>query len=168
MGWFAGHGGVANREDEGWSVSAATDALTRLGVHNAAAVIDELLTLGLLAAVDVADAGPFARRYRLAPLLLGLGNDPGVPASFAIGLPDRPMLVLARPMFAVWGRADAAADLWTACQEVADEQRQADDDRHLCNPSRILAEFLRSLHGLLQIGGGYLDNAQPRVEELHR
>lgn len=162
-GWVAGHGSPSLPDGAMWTLTAATHTLAAMGAADAAAVLDGLRADGLLDEVDLADAVGFAQRYRLAPLLLGLGDSAQAPGGYPIGLPDLPMLALSRPLNAIWEWADTTADLWAACQRFAEAEREFDDhDPRMADPPRVLEDLLGELHGLLQGNAAYLDLAQPQ------
>jgi hypothetical protein len=160
MGWVAGHGSHSLPDGAKWTVAAATESLAAMGVPDAGNVLNDLRSDGLLADVGPTDEVDFARRHRLAPLLLGLGNSPRSPGGYSIGLPDRPVVDLPRPLNTVWEWSDTAPDLWSMCRRFAEAEREYEGhDPRLADPPRVLHDLLRDLHRLLRVNAAYLDLA---------
>jgi hypothetical protein len=108
-----------------------------------------LLADGYLASAT--DPVDLSRRYRLVPLLVGLGNSAAEPGRYELGLPGRPMVEVPRPVCAIWERSDRMPDLWSACLAFATAEELA--------PDEVAGAFVASLHGLLAVNAGYLDAA---------
>lgn len=88
--WGLAHGlpgPAADRPDGTWARADLVEVARERGTTGVDAAVDALLATGALVEVGADDVDPatFARRYRLMPLLFGLGTGPGRPDRYQIG-----------------------------------------------------------------------------------
>ncbi|MER7274616.1 hypothetical protein ABT369_09185 [Dactylosporangium sp. NPDC000244] len=163
---------LSDAELAGWAFahellarSALEDRLDHLGAGPAAPIVGGLLARGLLAEVapDTAEAVAFARAHRVVPTMQGLGNSADEPGRYGIGLLGRELIQVTRPVYELWAWAHLDGDLWRACEAFAGHERAAGGtEPELCDPAHVLAGFLPSLHGLLDVQAVYLDTESGR------
>ncbi|WP_148086384.1 hypothetical protein [Micromonospora sp. HM5-17] len=160
LAWVAAHGTDETPAAGPPSLDLVERELRAQGLAAPAAVVDRLLDRGLLTAFPSDDtaAAAFARAHRVVPTLLGLGNSPEEPELYSIGLIGAAVVQVSRPVFELWSWAGLEADLWSACESFAAQEREAGGtDPELCDPGRVLAGFLTALAGLLAVQAVYLD-----------
>jgi len=144
----------------------AADVLARAldaGVADAAQALDRLRADGLVA--TAAPVGPtaheLARRVRLMPQLLGLGNSAEAPHSWSMGFPDRPVVALDATLYDLVCTAHLDSSLWRACESSsAVARRSGVPDPVATDPEQLLAALLRAIHPLLSSGAVRLDTWQ--------
>ncbi|WP_405063920.1 hypothetical protein OG474_20365 [Kribbella sp. NBC_01505] len=149
-------------ENDPLTQRSLTAAGERFGIGNreTGATIERFLGDGLLAEVVPGEesALSFARRHRLAPLMLGLGPDPDNVGMLLIGLLGQPLAQVSTPLYDLWTWAHLSPELWQACEVAADVARhQGVTDPQELDPELVLAGVLGSLHGLLRVRAAYLD-----------
>jgi hypothetical protein len=106
---------LSNEDMMVWALAHGPEPLPVKGVER---TVERLIGTGLLA--EVRPPGEeFARRVRLMPLAVGLGNSPGRPRAFAVGRPGLPVHTLATEVFYLWSWAGAERSLWDACVNAA-------------------------------------------------
>lgn len=106
---------------------------------------------------DGRDAQRFAERYRLIPLVLGLGprEEDGL---CGVGLLYHPLVLLAPALADLWQWSPMSPHLWGACQESAAVAKAANvDDPKQTEPGQVLHGVLGSLHVLLASGVACVD-----------
>jgi len=158
--WSLAHSAPGHPADRPWNRQAVLDAARGAGMSDVAGVLDGLLADGLVAAATPGtdEAVGFARRYRLVPTLLGLGNSPEEPRLYSVGLPGQPVVQMASLVYDLYEWAHLDPDLWTACHGAADTARRVDvDDPTATDPARLLDALLGTLHVLLSPNAVYLD-----------
>jgi len=161
--WALAHG-IPDQlsEDATWGRQQIIDAATTAGITNAEASIENGINQGLL--VEVAP-GPdaaveFATRYRLVPLMLGLGNSAEEPGLYGIGLFGQPFLHVNSMVYSLWEWAHLDRNLWEACETFAQVEAQAGaQEPDETDPHKILENFLVAIHGLLSVNAAYLDES---------
>ncbi|MFF0266836.1 hypothetical protein [Kribbella sp. NPDC004536] len=136
--WSLAHGLTDDRSP--WERGRVVDLLTR---HEIPDSIDQLLTKGMLAEVDLASPDDFAARHRLLPLHLGLGNTPEAPVLFRAGTTELPLTAMTEAMYGLWLSSHLSPNLLLACKE------------HEVDLSAVLG----SLHALLSPSAACLDLA---------
>jgi hypothetical protein len=148
--WLLAHGTA-----DGEGVRPATgpdtiEAAAGLGVADADAVLADLCSAGLVAALgaDAGEARRFAAGHRLQPLVWGLGNSADAPGSYRLGFPGLPLIEVPPDLYALWSRAAIADDLWRCMTDLGSEDR--------------LTGLLAQLPGLLYAATAYLDAAPER------
>ncbi|GAA0612562.1 hypothetical protein HPO96_22805 [Kribbella sandramycini] len=155
--WMLAHG-IDDRDQP--TRTSLIDGAERFGIDpdEAAAVIDQLQSDRLLAAVDPEDATGFAQTHQLIPLLTGLGPDPDQPWMQNIGLLNQPVVQVSTAVYDVWTWAHLAPQLWAGCEDAAEVARTAGiTTADETDPHRVLAGILTSVHGLLCVRAAYLD-----------
>jgi hypothetical protein len=158
--WALAHG-LPDRLNEGvaWTRNAVLEASGADGPGPAG--LDDLLAAGLLTEVvpHSGDVVAFARRHRLQPLMVGLGNLADDPTRWAIGFGDTAVITVPVLVYHVWKYAHLEPDLWSGCAAVADMSAWHDGT---ATPVRdLVAEVVGLLHPLLACSAAYLD----RVDE---
>lgn len=135
------------------------------GVTDPGPVFDSLLADGLLVELEPEGdrAREFARRHRLAPLALGLGNSPQAPAEFRIGMPNAARVSVSYDVYHLWLFLHRAPNLWdglaTIAEEAAEANQESDEDgnRLVDDPDILLGMLVRALQVLLSTSCVYLD-----------
>ncbi|MBB4906414.1 hypothetical protein [Actinophytocola algeriensis] len=157
--WVLAHG--APEDGAVWT----TDDLLRLAeeteLADAGRHVEELTAKGLLALVP-AEGGPeavaFVEKYRLAPLLVGLGNTEDDPDDYALGFPllDEPVAVVPVGSYELWQWGHVAPSMWHTCEVRA---KVAADLNEPSGSEEVLAGLLADLRPLLVNSCAYLDLA---------
>ena len=122
------------------------------GIEEAPEILSALIELGAVARVlgDPASLADLARTHRVEPMMVGLGNAPEQPESFALGVPPADVhAVLSAEVMRVWLNTHLAP---TLLQAVTDEAEVSDGD-----PDAVLAETIDAISELLAVGAIYLD-----------
>jgi hypothetical protein len=163
--WGLAHGLPAEQAGAGaWTRSAVLDAALDAGHSDAGPVLDRLLDRGLVVEVTpgTGEAREFARRHRLQPLLIGLGQTPAEPLD-AIGVPGLVVALRATPrVFEVWEWTHLWPDLWAACEGLAEAGRDTGrKDPTETDPDQVLTFVLGAVQTLIAHGAAYLDH-RPR------
>ncbi|GAB3406524.1 hypothetical protein [Flindersiella endophytica] len=110
-----------------WVLAHRAATAGELAAAGFAQEMDELLRRGLL--VEVGDPMSFARSYRLAPLFLGLGNEPDDLERFHIGVPGlEPLATVDATAFELWQWGAVAPSLWSHCEVLATIRHQNSGD----------------------------------------
>lgn len=117
----------------------------------------ELLRRGVL--VEVSDPVSFAHSYRLAPLFLGLGNQPDDLEHFHIGVPGlEPLATVDATAFELWQWGSVAPSLWSHCEVLATIKEQ--EAGASTTPDAHLGPVLGALPALLEAFVAYLEPVQ--------
>lgn len=157
--WWLAHG-LAERLDEPWTAEAMDRAAVNLALPDVGPVIDGLLARGLLTEVRRRSPGAvdFARRHRVLPLMLGLGNSPEEPYEYQIGFFTRPVIGLPGTLYDIWHWSPVDDHLWNACRGAAEvATRVGIDDPDESDPEALLDAFLEVLHPLLHSSAAAVD-----------
>ncbi|MEO3797834.1 hypothetical protein ABGB14_47210 [Nonomuraea sp. B10E15] len=161
--WMLARGRKGELDRRRWTRGVAEREASRLGVTDPAAIVDGLVTTGLIAEMVPGRkaAYRFALAYQLHPLMLGLGNSRYEPWLFGIGFGEQPVLRVRRDLFGLWEWANGDDNLWQACQAYADVEVAAGGaDRDHTDPQRVLTRLVRSLHLFTANSAAYLDVAR--------
>jgi hypothetical protein len=161
--WALAHGVPQRQVDEVWTFDSVLDVADEMGLADPEPLLAELLADGLLVEVDQADgaSAAFARRHRMVPLMLGLGNTAEDPDVFLIGLPGRPLVGVPAVAYDLYGWAHLDPDLWTACRSAAQiNEGLRPDDPSATDPEQLVGALLGILHVLLGPNTIYLDVAR--------
>lgn len=154
--WALAHGTPDKPADRAWDRAAVVEAAQRAGLPEAAATVEVLLAEHLL--TEVTEAVDFARRYRLVPLMLGLGNSPEEPGLYSVGLIGQPIVTMSSTAYDLYQWAHLDPDLWVACEGAAETARRVGiEDPEATDPHRLLDGLLTNLHTLLAPNAVYLD-----------
>ncbi|MFI5955614.1 hypothetical protein [Cryptosporangium sp. NPDC051539] len=138
-----------------WSLAHGTstvDGVLASGLPDADVALAALLDDGLVTVVAPDAVEAFARRHRLVPLMLGLGNLPESPEVYQIGLPGSPLLHVSAAVFDVFRWSPVENDLWSAGMATAGRLGSV-------GPEELLGELLAVVHTLLASSAVCLDAA---------
>lgn len=158
--WVFAHGAPDGQADDSpWTTAALLRHLTAQAVPGPAALVDALFDRRLLTEVRPATDGAvtFARTHRVVPTMLGLGNSPGQPWLYSIGLIGRERIRVSRLVFELWAWGHLDRDLWRACDALAALEKA---DGGVAAPGEVLDGFLHTLHGLLNAQAAYIDTVE--------
>jgi hypothetical protein len=117
----------------------------------AAEALARLTSVGAVA--SAADEQAFARRYRLMPLLVGLGNTEAHPDTYTIGLPGSPAARVNAGSYELWQWSALAPTLWHTCEVRA---KVTEDP---VSAAELVADVLAETRPLLANSCAYLDLA---------
>lgn len=158
--WGLAHSTPDRPEGQPWNRARVIEAARRAGVAEAESVLQSLADDYLLfetspgtdAAVD------FARRYRMVPLMLGLGNTSEEPRLYSVGLIGQPIVSMSGVAYDLYEWAHMESNLWLACEGAAETAVGVGiDDPVSTDPLRMLDALLETLHVLLSPNAVYLD-----------
>lgn len=142
---------LAHHDGPTWTVDDLRAVAGNAGLS--AAALDRLVDAGALAVV--ADQRSFAGRYRLEPLLVGLGNTREHPETYAVGLPGLPPVAMVdEDSYELWQWAALAPSLWHTCEtraKVSDDAVRAEE---------LVGGVLAGIRPLLANSCAYLDRAR--------
>ena len=158
--WGLAHALPDRPLDELWSRASVLTAARRAGIGRPDEVLDSLLEDGLLAETtpNGDSAIDFGRRYRMVPLMLGLGNTAEEPGIYSIGLVGMPIVQLSATAYDLYEWAHLDPNLWVACEgAAATALRVGIDDPLATDPVRTLEALLETLHIMLSHNAICLD-----------
>ncbi len=158
--WLLAHSTSEAREaGKPWTRKAVLEAVPP-EVTDADRIIDDLLSKDVLAEVTpgTEQAVEFASKYRLVPLMWGLGNTHETPWEYRIGILGHPLLAVNSTVYDTWEWSHLYRSLWASCQSLA-KLRETHDERPAeeRDPRGILNQVVLSLHALLGFQCAYLD-----------
>ncbi|MBO0829401.1 MAG: hypothetical protein J2P24_16635 [Streptosporangiales bacterium] len=92
-------------------------------VADPAPVVDRLLDRGLLVEFDPVDGDleAFARRHRLFPLGVGMGNTQDDPLVYRIAVGNQARIGVNGDVYALWSNSLYFLNLWESCEQFAKE-----------------------------------------------
>jgi hypothetical protein len=159
--WGLAHGVPAASSEPGrvWTRADVTGLAAERVTADLSGILADLLAAGALVEVGPDGVAPviFARSHRLQPLLSGLGNGPGRPDRYQIGVfGEEPAAVIDIRVFDLWQwatRVGTLADL-NEMQALTGPLLGDDDDG--------VPGLLHRVHRLLANGCGYLDVASSK------
>jgi hypothetical protein len=157
--WAMAHG-PADHVPRPWTPGELAAQADTVGVADAPARLARLAETGLVAlAAPGTDTGlALARRVRMVPLVLGLGNSAENPDAYSVGLPGRPLAVLSAAAYDLFEWATMETSLWRACEgAAATAARVGLEDPLASDPEALLASLLGDLHRLLTPNAVCLD-----------
>lgn len=161
--WAMAHGLPDRVDTVRWTRQAIIDAAEEIGMSGAAAILDSLADLGLIAEVSLgtAQAREFAGSYRLQSLLIGLGNSPDDHILDGIGLAGLPPVVKVRPrVYEIWQWAHLWPSLWAACEGLAWVSADVEGGQpDHSDPEKVLDVMLEAVRTLISRNVAYLDVA---------
>ncbi len=158
--WSLAHGVPDRPTDQPWNRETVLTAARRAGIPMADNVLEGLIqdyvlfetTPGTDSAVD------FARRHRLIPLMLGLGNTSEEPRLYSVGMVGMPVVSMSAVAYDLYEWAHMDSNLWLACEgAAATAVRVGIEDRLATDPVLLLDALLGTLHSLLSPNAAYLD-----------
>lgn len=158
--WGLAHGTSDRPTDQPWNQEATIAAAYSAGLTGVERVAAQLIadqvlvetTIGTESAVD------FARRHRMLPLLLGLGNTAEEPRVYSVGLIGQPIVLMSSMIYDLFEWAHMDPDLWTACQGAAQTARRVEvADATATDPHHLLDALLGSMHTMLSPNAVCLD-----------
>lgn len=158
--WGLAHGTPDRPEGQPWNRAAVLTAARQAGIAEAETVLGSLLEDKMLAETSpgTESALDFARRYRMLPLMLGLGNTTEEPRLYSVGLIGQPIVSMSGVAYDLYEWAHMDANLWLACQGAAESARSVGiQDEISTDPARMLDALLGTLHVLLSPNAIYLD-----------
>lgn len=158
--WGLAHGAPDRPMDQPWNRKAVLTAARRASIAWAEKVLDSLVEDRLLFETEPGtdSAVDFARRHRLIPLMLGLGNSAEEPRQYSVGMIDLPVVSMSAMAYDLYEWAHMDANLWLACEgAAATAVRVGIEDRVATDPLRMLDALLSTLHTLLAPNAAYLD-----------
>lgn len=158
--WSLTHSAPDRPPDQPWGRRAVLDLARTVGMLDAEEVLDGLLSDAMVAAVvpGTDAAVQFARRYRLVPTMVGLGNSAAEPGLYSVGLPGQPVVQMTSIVYDLYEWAHMDPSLWNACNGAADTSRRVEiTDPTATDPTRLLDALLACLHTLLSPNAVYLD-----------
>lgn len=141
---------LSHQDSPLWSVENVLTLATQAELPHAEASVERLLSAGAL--VTVTDEAAFARSYRLETLLVGLGNTPEHPDTYAVGLPGQDPALLTASGYELWQWSALAPTLWHTCEIRAKVLSSS--------PADVVREVLADLRPLLANSCAYLDPAR--------
>ncbi|MGH3660734.1 MAG: hypothetical protein ACRDT8_18935 [Micromonosporaceae bacterium] len=167
--WALTHGLPGDSGQGPWTRRSVLDEAKRLGL-DADQVLAALADKGVVAEVESTGPGAveFARRHRLQPLMMGLGNSPDDPLRFAIGLIGVPPAVKVDSfVFEIWQWGRLGRSLWETAEMFSKVEQEVGTGRRAdASPEKMLTEILEHLHILLSQNAAYLDTTlEPATEE---
>jgi hypothetical protein len=157
--WAMAHG-PADHVPRPWTGDELVAQAAAVGLADAADRLDRLTDAGLVAhAAPGTETGlALARRVRMVPLVLGLGNSAENPDAYSVGLPGHPLAVLSAAAYDLFEWATMETSLWRACEgAAATAARVGIDDPLASDPAALLASLLGDLHRLLTPNAVCLD-----------
>ncbi|MCZ2806147.1 hypothetical protein O2W18_13595 [Modestobacter sp. VKM Ac-2983] len=157
--WAMAHG-PADHQPRPWTPDALAAQAEAVGLPDCVQRLDRLQEQGLvaLAAPGTDSARDLARRVRMVPLVLGLGNSAAAPDAYAVGLPGRPLAVLSAAAYDLFEWAHMETSLWRACEGAATTAaRVGITDTLATDPDALLTSLLEDLHRLLTPNAVHLD-----------
>jgi hypothetical protein len=142
--WVLAHG-----ENPLWTDEDVLSLADKAELPGASEALARLRSVG--AVVSVTDEQEFAERYRLVPLLVGLGNTEENPDIYAIGLPGTPVARVNAGSYELWQWSALAPTLWHTCEVRA---KVTEDP---VSAAELVSDVLAEARPLLANSCAYLD-----------
>jgi len=158
--WCLAHGTPMRHVDLPWNRRNLLAAARAAGLHGAEQVLDGLIAdrMVCVTTAQTDSAVDFARRHRMVPLMLGLGNTAAEPRLYAVGLHHQPVVEMSAIAYDLYEWAHMDANLWLACQgAAATATRVGIEDRLATDPLLMLNALLGTVHCLLTPNAIYFD-----------
>lgn len=159
--WGLTHGTPDRDIEQPWGREAILAAADRAGYAQAEQVLDSLIADHLIAETtpETDEVVEFARRHRLVPLMLGLGNTAEEPWIYSVGLIGMPIVQMSAMAYDLYEWAHKDANLWVACEgAAATAVRVGIEDQLARDPLAMMNALLGTLHFLLGPNAVYLDS----------
>jgi hypothetical protein len=157
--WAMAHG-PADHVPRPWTPEELAAQADSVGLPDASDRLARLQETGLvvLAAPGTESGLALARRVRMVPLVLGLGNSAENPDAYSVGLPGRPLAVLSAAAYDLFEWSTMETSLWRACEgAAATAARVGIEDPLASDPAALLTSLLTDLHRLLTPNAVCLD-----------
>lgn len=167
--WALAHG-MPDRVNQGpWTRGSLIAIASEMGMSKVDQLIDDLISQGLLFEVarGTGPAVEFARRHRVQPLMVGLGNTPDDRLHFNLGFVGTPpALKINSFQYEVWLWSRVAPSLWELA-EMFVKVEQANSADVVIEPPHVIDRVLGELHPMLAHNAAYLDRVldPPQVRE---
>lgn len=159
--WGLAHGVAGRPPEESWNRQSVLAVARRAGIGRAEEILESLVDDGLLveATPGTDSAVDFARRHRLVPLMLGLGNTAEEPWIYSVGLLGMPVVQVSAMAYDLYEWAHLDANLWAACEAAAATAvRVGIDDPMATDPLQMLHALVGTLHVMLSPNAAFLDS----------
>ena len=163
--WGLAHGTPDRDLNQPWGRRGVLEAAGRAGVPDREKVLDSLVADNLIAETtpDTDSAVDFARRHRMVPLMLGLGNTADEPRLYSVGMIGQPIVSMSSMAYDLYEWAHMDSNLWLACQgAAATAVRVGIEDSVATDPLLMLNALLGTLHILISPNAVYLDTRLAR------
>jgi hypothetical protein len=157
--WAMAHG-PADHVPRPWTPAELVAQAATVHLPEAPQRLVELEEQGLvaLAAPGTESGRALARRVRMVPLVLGLGNSAQAPDAYSVGLPGRALAVLSAAAYDLFEWSHMETSLWRACEgAAATAARVGITDETATDPGALLSSLLSDLHRLLTPNAVHLD-----------
>lgn len=140
----------------------AVRAATKGVISRPGKVLDDLLARGLLIEFDPVegDVEAIARRYRLFPLGVGMGNSGEDPMMYRIAIGSEPRIGVNGDVYALWSNSLYYLNLWDSCEQFAKEMNQyvrPDSDMQELDASSVMRELALNIPLLVSAECAFLD-----------
>lgn len=158
--WGLAHGLPERPLEQPWGREGVLDAARRAGVPWATRVLDALIEDHMLCETTAGtdSALDFARRYRMIPLMLGLGNTAEEPLLYSVGMVGQPVVAMSAMAYDLYEWAHMDSSIWLACEgAAATAVRVGVEDPDATDPVHMLDALLGTLHVLLSPNAVCLD-----------
>lgn len=158
--WGMAHATPGRPPDEPWNRAALLAAAGRTAIEGCEQIVDSLIADQLLVETTPGtdSAVDFARRFRLIPLMLGLGNTAEEPWIYSVGMIGMPLVQMSAMAYDLFEWAHLDANLWLACEgAAATAKRVGIEDPLASDPVQLLNALLGTLHVMLSPNAAYLD-----------
>lgn len=161
--WVLAHGSPTVGK-AAWTVRDTVRTAEGERVTGASDIVSALDERGLLHTIAAGSgATDFARAYRMTALLTGLGDTPGNPGTYAVGVPGTPAATwLDFDAYELWQWGSLAPTLSHVCEARASVLTKLGEP---CEPAAALGCMLGDLRLLIAHGCAYLDTAAPYIGE---
>lgn len=159
--WGLAHGVAGRPPEESWNRQSVLAVARRAGIGRAEEILESLVDDDLLveATPGTDSAVDFARRHRLVPLMLGLGNTAEEPWIYSVGLLGMPIVQVSAMAYDLYEWAHLDANLWAACEAAAATAvRVGIDDPMATDPLQMLHALVGTLHVMLSPNAAFLDS----------
>jgi hypothetical protein len=161
--WALTHGTPDWPQDKEWSKQTMLDRAKLIGTDGAEAILSDLIRENLAVEIRLggAAARETARAVHMHPTMLGLGNTPEDPHSYALGFVGVPLVQVTRTIFELWRWAPVERSLWELCRFFTDMEREhGTSDPERTDTDVVLTGLLGTLPTLVSTGAIYLDLAE--------
>lgn len=157
--WVLAHGFPELIERRAPTRAQVEEQARQTGVNNSNVVFSELLQEGLIVQVVpvASQLQQFAVNYRACALGLGLGNTAEEPASYAIGTPEDPWVIVDEQTYFIWSYMSDFPSLWDAAIGIASLEQLISEHGIALTATQILSIFMGQLPMLIATNCLYFD-----------